>query len=85
MTSHDVKICSQPPSHQATQPPSHPATHQATQPPTKVVMVVVVVVVGCCTIPHPSLVKGPQCATKCGTFDMCATSATYVAQNVAQF
>ena len=31
------------------------------------------------------LVKGPQCATKCGTFDMCATSATNVAQNVAQF
>ena len=29
------------------------------------------------------LVKGPQCATKCGTFDMCATSATNVAQNVA--
>ena len=27
---------------------------------------------------------GPQCATKCGTFDMCATSATNVAQNVAQ-
>ena len=26
----------------------------------------------------------PQCATKCGTFDMCATSATNVAQNVAQ-
>ena len=26
-----------------------------------------------------------QCATKCGTFDMCATSATNVAQNVAQF
>ena len=25
------------------------------------------------------------CATKCGTFDMCATSATNVAQNVAQF
>ena len=27
---------------------------------------------------------GPQCATKCGTFDVCATSATNVAQNVAQ-
>ena len=27
----------------------------------------------------------PQCATKCATFDMCATSATNVAQNVAQF
>ena len=26
-----------------------------------------------------------QITTKCGTFDMCATSATNVAQNVAQF
>ena len=34
---------------------------------------------GYCTIR-----AGPQCATKCGTFDMCATSATNVAQNVAQ-
>ena len=25
------------------------------------------------------------CATKCGTSDMCATSATNLAQNVAQF
>ena len=34
---------------------------------------------GYCTI-----CAGPQCATKCGTFDMCATSAINVAQNVAQ-
>ena len=30
-------------------------------------------------------VKLLQCATKCGTFNTCATSATNVAQNVAQF